>query len=180
MAQKFVAKTDRTQRQTDGIADVSQMRDRQFAASSAQVHQQGRRAIHPGTRDEAEMNQARFCYSGDDFDAPARRGMNPLEKRLRVARISQRTGGDDPDIIGDYLLRRAMESPEHLHGFGHRVRREKSRTEDPFAEPGHPRVLINSPKAPALQRGILNPKKIDPEIDPGKGSQGKPTVYMLE
>ena len=90
------------------------------------------------------MNEAAFFESGDNFDGPARGGLDPLREGGGVARVAHGAGSDDPDFICDMQLDGLVEALERLDGGGHRVRRDIAGLEDTFAEPSHFTIFMQS------------------------------------
>ena len=88
------------------------------------------------------MNQARFFHTGDDFHFPPGGRPHPFEKCLGIAGIAQCAGGDHPYIVGNDLLRGAMEPAQNLHRLGHRLWSQEPRTEDSLAKTRDLAVLV--------------------------------------
>src|SRR5208282_2463565 len=168
MAQEFVGEPNRSQREADGVADVSALRNGELATAAAQIDHERGGAVGTRTGNQAEVNEARFFDAGDDFDAPSRGRANPLEKRLRIARVAQGAGGDHAHCVGDNLLRRAMKPAQNFHGFGHRFRREKSGAEDAFAQASDFAVFVDRAEASCLQSRNFKANGVRSDIDRGE------------
>ena len=102
--QELIAEPYGTERQTNGVADVSAVRNGEFAASAAKVKHQRRSAVDSRIRDQSEVNQTRFFYAGDNLDAPSSCRSYPLEECLRITRISLGAGRNHSHAIGNDLL----------------------------------------------------------------------------
>src|ERR1700722_402423 len=172
MAKEFIGEADRSQRQADGITDVATLRDGEFATAAAEIDEQGRSAIQAGARDEPEVNEARFFYAGDDFDAPSGGRFHPFQKSLGVAGVAKGAGGDYADRVGDDLLRGAMEAAQDFDGFRHRFGSEKSGAEDAFAEAGDFAVFMERFEFAALQTRNFQADGVGADIDCGECGHG--------
>ncbi len=179
VAEEFIGETDRAQRQTHGVANVTTAGNRQFAASASQINHQRGRTIDTKVGDQSQVNQASFFQSGDDFDLPPGGRPNPLQKSLRIAGIAQCAGGDYAHWIGDYLLRGPMKAAQDLDGFSHRFGSEKAGTKDAFSQTRDFAVFVDGTKTSAREARDLQPNGIGTDINRGKGwHEARPTVYM--
>ena len=82
MTQEFIGEADRAEGQADRVANVSALRDRQFATAATQIHHECRRVVHTAAGNESEVNEPRFFHAGNDLDAPTGGRTHPFQKRL--------------------------------------------------------------------------------------------------
>src|SRR5947207_13493293 len=124
--QEVVGETDCAQWQTHCFANVSLVRDREFATATSEVNHQHRRRIDPQRGSEAEVNQAGLFESRNNFDAPSCRRTDPLEKCPRISSITQGAVRNHSHSVVTRYLRGAMKPSKHLDGRSDGLGRKKS------------------------------------------------------
>ena len=154
------------------------MRNRDFATSTTEVNHQYRRCGDSQGRNQAQVNQPRFFQSGNDFHIPARGRAHPLQKRPRIARIAQGTGGHHADRIHACVLHRTMKTSQDLDRICDCLGRKKPVAEYRFSQPGHLAVFKNFVQPVSAQAGNLQADRIGTDINSGKSRHsGRKIVY---
>ena len=82
VTQEFIGEANRAERKADRVANVSALRDRQFATAATQIHHERRRVVHAAAGDESEVNEPRLFHAGNDLDSPTGGRTHPFQKRL--------------------------------------------------------------------------------------------------
>ena len=142
MLQELLLQTNGAEGQTHHGANAASVRDRDLAASAAEIDEQ---ASGLGVRlelNDAQVNQPSLFESGDDLEIPASGRLDPLREGGRVARVAAGRRGDHPDLIDYVELDRFVKALERLDGAGHGFGRDHTGLEDALAEPGNLAVLV--------------------------------------
>ena len=116
----------------------------------------------------AQVDEAAFFQSGDDFHFPAGRGAYPVEKRAAVARVAQGAGGDHAYPIGAVSLRSAVEAAQHAQRERHRLRIQRSVGENAFAQASHFAIFVQSFQPAAYDLGYLQPDRVRTDVNRGE------------
>src|ERR1700676_248554 len=125
------------------------------------------------------MNEASFLQAGNNFYFPTCGRSHPLQKRLRISRVSQRAGGDNPDWIGDHLLGCPMKTAQYLYRFGDRFGSKKAGAKHSFAEARDFTILVDGAKPAPCEACDLQANGIRTDINRGKcRHEARSTVYM--
>lgn len=170
--QKFARESHRPQRQAHRIQEVSASRQRHFATATAKVKQQNTPRSQAAGRNNSQVNEARFFQPRDNFNCPSGRRAYPLDKCAGVAGIAQCRRRHHSYRVRHAFLNGSIETPQHAHGFGHRLRRKQSATEYAFSQSCDFAILMDLFKPTALQARNFQTHRVRSNINGGKGGHG--------
>jgi hypothetical protein len=155
------------------------LRERDLAASPAQVHQQqaachARLAVHQTGPDDPEVDEPALFQAGDDLDIPTGLGLHPgLEGRC-VAGVAHGRCGYHTNLVHPVQLHRTLKPLESAQRSCHGLGRNRPRLEDAGPQPRHLAVFSERFQLVRNYLGNLQPAGIGTDIDGGKGGHGSP------
>ena len=166
--QKLFREAHGPERDADRLLDALVFRERNFAASAADVDKQAAPGHAGLIAHDAAMDQPAFFEAGDDLDVPSGFIAHPGEEGAGVARIAHGGGGDGADLVRSVQLRGAIKALQRFERGGHGFGGDQAGFEYAAAETRDFAVFMQDFELVLDDAGNFEPAGIGTYVDGGK------------